>query len=161
MPNSSSQDVVRIWIFFMGTSIVVLSTQMWNTKIRFWKLLIESNCPKKMARSSFGRKFHTLYYFELYFFICLEFILHLRSSSSFLNRELSIECNFIVLQQHFKRYLFNITTCTPTCTVFLNTPSVSYQKLRFTKYVELRSFFAFLARNCVRCIALTKHFPVS
>ena len=41
------------------------------------------------------------------------------------------------------------------------TPSVSYQKLRFTKYVGLRSFFAFLARNCVRCIALTKHFPVS
>ena len=43
----------------------------------------------------------------------------------------------------------------------LITPSVSYQKLRFTKYVGLRSFFAFLAQNYVRCIALTKHFPVS
>jgi hypothetical protein len=42
-----------------------------------------------------------------------------------------------------------------------NTPSVSKQKLRFTKSVRLRSFFVFLAQNCVRCIALTKRFPVS
>jgi hypothetical protein len=42
-----------------------------------------------------------------------------------------------------------------------NTPSVSKQKLRYTKFVGLRSFLAFLARNCVRCIALTKRFPVS
>jgi hypothetical protein len=41
------------------------------------------------------------------------------------------------------------------------TPSVSKQKLRFTKYVGLGSFFAFLARNCVHCIALTKRFPVN
>jgi hypothetical protein len=41
-----------------------------------------------------------------------------------------------------------------------NTPSVSKEKLRYTKSVGLRSFFAFSARNCVRCIALTKHFPV-
>jgi hypothetical protein len=43
----------------------------------------------------------------------------------------------------------------------LSTPSVSKQKLRYTKPVGLRSIFAFLARNCVRCIALTKRFPVS
>jgi hypothetical protein len=34
-------------------------------------------------------------------------------------------------------------------------------KLRFTKSAGLRSFFAFLAQNCVRCIVLTKRFPVS
>jgi hypothetical protein len=43
----------------------------------------------------------------------------------------------------------------------VHTPSVSKQKLRFTKSMGLRSFFAFLARNRVRCIALTKRFPVS
>jgi hypothetical protein len=42
-----------------------------------------------------------------------------------------------------------------------HTPSVSKQKLHFTKYVGLRSFLAFLAQNCVRCIALTKRFPMS
>jgi hypothetical protein len=42
-----------------------------------------------------------------------------------------------------------------------HTPSFSKQKLRYTKYVGLRSFFAFLARNCVHCIALTKRFPMS
>jgi hypothetical protein len=45
--------------------------------------------------------------------------------------------------------------------VYLHTPFVSEQKLRFTKSVGLMTFFAFLARNCVRCIALTKRFPVS
>jgi hypothetical protein len=38
------------------------------------------------------------------------------------------------------------------------TPSVSNQKFCFTESVGLRLFFAFLARNCVRCIALTKAF---
>jgi hypothetical protein len=42
-----------------------------------------------------------------------------------------------------------------------STPSISKQKLRYTRYVGLRSFLAFLARNCLRCIALTKCFPVS
>jgi hypothetical protein len=42
-----------------------------------------------------------------------------------------------------------------------STPSISKQKLRYTRYVGLRSFLAFLARNCLRCIALTKRFPVS
>ena len=45
--------------------------------------------------------------------------------------------------------------------VFICTPSVSKQKLRFTKYVGLRSIFAFLAQNHVRCIALIKRFRVS
>ena len=52
-------------------------------------------------------------------------------------------------------------TLVPSQTHNQYTSSVSYQKLRFTKYVGLRSIFAFLARNYVRCIALTKHFPVS
>jgi hypothetical protein len=41
------------------------------------------------------------------------------------------------------------------------TLSVSKQKLRFRKSVGLRSFFTFLAQNCVRCIALTKLFLAS
>jgi hypothetical protein len=54
--------------------------------------------------------------------------------------------------------------CTDYCLQvagLIYTPSVSKQKLRFTKSMGLRSVFAFLARNRVRCIALTKRFPVS
>jgi len=62
------------------------------------------------------------------------------------------------LCKHSKLYEDAIFLVKPT---IRDTPSISKQKLRFTKYVGLRSFSAFLAWNCMRCIALTMPFPVS
>ena len=42
-----------------------------------------------------------------------------------------------------------------------DTPFVLKEKLCFIEFVGLRSFIAFLARNYMHCIALTKHFPAS
>ena len=38
-------------------------------------------------------------------------------------------------------------------------PPFQNKNMRFRKSVGLRSVFALLAQNCMRCIALTKHFP--
>ena len=54
--------------------IVVLSTQMENTKVRSWKLIIKSNAQKQTAKSGVEHKFHDLNYFELYLFIQIPWI---------------------------------------------------------------------------------------
>ena len=89
-------------------------------KMRSSKLIIKDNAQNQMAKFGFGRNFHDLNYFELdsFFFIFVEFIIQSRSSSN----------NFVEIHQfnpilsYFKQvignYLFNMTTCTPTCTVF-------------------------------------------
>ena len=46
----------------MMTSIVVLSSQMENTKMRSSKLIINNNAQKQMAKYGFGHKFHDLNY---------------------------------------------------------------------------------------------------
>ena len=58
-------------------SIVVLSAQMENTKMKSWKLVIKSNVQKQTTKSGFGRKFHDLNYFELCVFIELPWILYI------------------------------------------------------------------------------------
>ena len=58
----------------MMTSIVVLSTQMENTKMRSSKLIINNNAQKQMGKYGFGHKFHDLNYFELSLFIQLPWI---------------------------------------------------------------------------------------
>ena len=73
----------------MMASIVVLSTQMCNTKMRSSKLINKSDVRKQIVKFGFGCEFHDLNYFELYLFIKMiyfsiffEFIIHLRSSSN-------------------------------------------------------------------------------
>ena len=61
------------------------------------------------------------------------------------------------------RYLTNVVYCNKCQNVVSwyvqsTTPLVPKQKLCFRKSVGLRSFFAFLAQNCVHCIVITKQF---
>jgi hypothetical protein len=56
---------------------------MWNIKLRPSKLIISSDAQKHMVGLDFERKYHDLKYFEvgIFFFIFLEIIMYLRSSS--------------------------------------------------------------------------------
>ena len=67
------------WNFLMMTSIVMLNTQIWNTKLRSSKLSINSDAQKQMVESGFGHRFHDLNYFVLFLF--LKIIVYLRASS--------------------------------------------------------------------------------
>jgi len=46
--------------FFTMTSIIELTTQMKNIKLRSLKLIINSDAHKQMFESSFKRRFHDL-----------------------------------------------------------------------------------------------------
>ena len=74
---------------------------------------------KQMPRSSFGRKFHDLNYFDLDFFsYFLNSFIHLRSSSNILIENRQFNKMLTYFKQNFDNYLFIITTYTPTCTIF-------------------------------------------
>ena len=64
------------WKKFMGPFIVLLGTQIWNTKIKSSKLVNKNVAQNVMATFGFGRRFHDLKHFEVIFlFILLEFII--------------------------------------------------------------------------------------
>ena len=73
--------VVHFTVLAPMTFIVVLNSQMQNSKLRPSKLIIKSNAQNK-SYNGFRHKLHDLNYFELYFhFIFLTLIINLRSSS--------------------------------------------------------------------------------
>ena len=67
MPKSSN----KVWFnleIFSATSIVVLNTQIQNSKMRSSNLIIKSDAQNKMAKYSFGHSFMTLNNSKLVFF---------------------------------------------------------------------------------------------
>ena len=66
------------------------------------KLIIKSNAQKKMARFGCGCEFHDLDYFEFdFFFMFLEFIIHLRLSSVICIGSHQFNVNLSYLKQNF------------------------------------------------------------
>jgi hypothetical protein len=57
------------YFIFMLTSFVVVSAQVWKSKMRSSKLIMKSNAQKQMGIFDFGCKFHDLNHFELFFSI--------------------------------------------------------------------------------------------
>lgn len=75
------EKYIFYWIFFMMPSIVLLSIQMYNIKMRPSKIIVESNAQKQMAKSGFERDFHDLKYFEfVYCFHIFKIVMKLMSS---------------------------------------------------------------------------------
>ena len=115
MARSSSKMLFKLNVF-MVTFTVVLSTHMQNANMRSPQLIIKSNAQKQMARFGCGCEFHDLHYFELdFFFMFLEFLMHLRLSSNICIKNYQLNINFFIFI--FVNHLFNIITCTPTCCI--------------------------------------------
>jgi hypothetical protein len=67
-PRSSRKMLFKLNIFFILTSIVMLSTLLHNTKMRFSRLIIKSKPQKKMASFRFECEFHVFNFFFLFIF---------------------------------------------------------------------------------------------
>ena len=97
----------------MVASIVVLSTQICNTKMRSSKLINRSDAQKQIIRFGFGREFHDLNYFELYLFINFIYLffhilwIHhtLGVIIKYFCTKSSLQCNFIMLYVKFWQLL--------------------------------------------------------
>ena len=84
-------------------------------KMRSSKNVIKSGAQMQIAKFGFGRKFHDLKYCKVgFFFIFLEFIIHLREPLQNI-----IEKNQVIINLSYflDYYLFNITYLHTTCTI--------------------------------------------
>jgi hypothetical protein len=94
------------------------------------------------------------------FFACRNLFYFLKTSINLYHRWSVLYCTFITWQGRWVFWVGNVVHV-EDLEFKTYAPSVSKWKLRFRKSMGLRSFFTFLAQNCVYCIALSKRFPAS
>ena len=116
--------MLKLIIFFMLASFVVLSIQIQNINLRFMRLIIKRNAQKQMSRSSFVCKLHDLNYFELGLFFHIPW----------LHYTLEVIINFFYFLFYVENHQFNVNLS------YLKKNSFSMPPLAYP-----------LARSCQTC----------